>query len=57
MAVICRGPACVPIKKSDGIIVDNQLLVPLRLLGEALGAEVAWDANKRAVLIKSPPPF
>lgn len=57
MAIICSGPACVPIKKSDGIIVNNQLLVPLRVLGEALGAKVAWDAAGRAVRITSPPKF
>ena len=57
MAIICSGPACVPIKKSDGIIVNSQLLVPLRVLGEALGAKVAWDAAGRAVRITSPPKF
>ena len=57
LAVICRGSACVPIKKSDGIIVNNQLLVPLRVLGEALGAKVAWDAAGCAVRITSPPKF
>ena len=54
MAVLCRGNSCVSVKKSEGIIVADQMLVPLRILSEALGAEVAWDGARRAVSIKSP---
>lgn len=57
LASICRGSSCVPIRQDQGIIVDNQLLIPLRLLGEALGADVKWDAQNKAVRIKSPPSF
>jgi hypothetical protein len=54
MAVLCRGSACVSVKRSDGIIVDNQMLVPLRILSESLGAKVLWDSGRRAVMISSP---
>jgi hypothetical protein len=53
MAAICRGNACASIRRSEGIVVDNQMLVPLRLLGETLGAKVKWDAGMRAVLINT----
>lgn len=54
MAVLCRGSACVSVRRSEGIIVDNQMLVPLRILSEALGARVLWDSGRRAVMISSP---
>lgn len=57
LASICRANSCVPIRQDQGITVDNQLLIPLRLLGEALGADVRWDATGRAVRITSPPKF
>ena len=53
MAVLCRGAACVSVKKSEGIIVADQMLVPLRILSEALGAGVKWDGAKQAVRITS----
>lgn len=52
-AAICRGNACTSVRRSDGIVVDNQMLVPLRLLGEALGAKVQWDPGLRAVMIST----
>ena len=53
-AVVCSGDRCVPIRKDQGIIVDNQLLVPVRMMGEALACQVKWDAGARAVRIKRP---
>jgi hypothetical protein len=34
----------------------GRTLVPLRFVGEALGAQVNWDANTRSVVINSPTP-
>lgn len=53
MAVICRGASCVAIKRDQGIIVQDHLLVPLRLLSEAVGSQVRWDGDNKAVRIKS----
>lgn len=53
VAQVCTEDTCVLIPKSKGIIVDGRLLLPLRLMGEALGAKVAWDSAAKAVRIKS----
>lgn len=34
------------------LLVDGRVLLPLRAVGEALGAEVAWDARTRAVTVR-----
>ena len=34
-----------------GVIIDGRTLVPLRFVGEALGADVNWDQNTRTVNI------
>ena len=36
-------------------IIQGRTLVPLRFFGEALGAQVAWDAATRAITVVSPP--
>ena len=37
---------------SEPVIVDNRTLVPLRFIGESLGADVGWDqANQTAIII------
>lgn len=51
-ATICLADRCVPIKASQGIMVQNSILIPVRLMSEALGREVTWDATARAVRIK-----
>ncbi len=51
MAVICRGPSCVAIRRGQGVIVQDHLLVPLRLLSEATGGDVRWDNKNNAVHI------
>lgn len=56
MAVVCKGDRCVNIKKAEGIIVRGRLLIPLRLMAEALQARVTWDAKQKAVLISPQPP-
>jgi hypothetical protein len=53
-AIVCSGDRCVPIRKSQGIIVDDQLLIPVRAMSEALACEVKWDAGARAVRINRP---
>ena len=50
-AQICTDKGCTLIRKSEGIIVHGSLLLPLRKMGEATGAKVAWDAAKKAVFI------
>ena len=53
MAVVCRGDRCINIKKSEGLVVQSRLLIPLRLMAEALQAQVRWDAKQKAVLIQT----
>lgn len=50
-ADVCTADRCVSIKKSQGITVAGSLLVPVRLLSEALGRQVTWDAHAKAVRI------
>lgn len=51
MAIVCAGNQCVPIKRSQGIVVNGSLLIPLRLLAEALKCDVKWHAPSRTVAI------
>lgn len=53
MAVVCKNEQCINIKKSEGIIVAGRLLIPLRLMAEALQTRVNWDAERKAVLIET----
>jgi hypothetical protein len=50
-AQVCSASGCALIRQSDGITVNNSLLVPLRRMGEVTGAAVRWDASRRAVFI------
>jgi endonuclease YncB( thermonuclease family) len=36
-----------------GVIIDGSTLVPLRFVGEALGATVGWEGNSRTITISS----
>jgi len=36
-------------------VSENQVFAPVRTLAEVLGADVAWDADNRAVVISRPP--
>lgn len=36
-------------------VVEGRVLVPLRFIGETLGATVHWDSDKRTVHITLPP--
>ncbi len=56
MAVVCKEDRCVNIKKTEGIIVGGRLLIPLRLMAEALQCQVTWDAERKAVLIRTDVP-
>ncbi|MNW57222.1 N-acetylmuramoyl-L-alanine amidase CwlA precursor [compost metagenome] len=38
-------------KVEDGFILDGRAYVPLRSVGEALGAKVAWDNNTKTATI------
>ena len=49
---ICTDEGCTLIPKSDGVIVNGSLLLPLRKMGEATGAKVSWDPAAKAVQIK-----
>ena len=51
-ATICTDTRCVPIKQSQGIMVGNSILIPVRLMSEALGRKVTWDPAARAVRIQ-----
>ena len=56
LAVVQKGEQTANIKKSQGIIVAGRLLIPLRLMAEALHIEVAWDSSRKAVMIGKPLP-
>ena len=51
-ATICTDTRCVPIKQSQGLMVGNSMLIPVRLMSEALGRKVTWDEAAKAVRIK-----
>lgn len=51
MAQVCTDKGCSLIRKSEGIVVNGSLLLPLRKMGEATGAKVSWDASNKAVRI------
>lgn len=51
-ATICADDRCVPIRQNQGIMVGSSMLIPVRLMSEALGREVTWDKNASAVRIK-----
>ena len=53
-AVIAAGGKTAVIKKSQGIIVEGRLLIPLRLMGQSLGCGVGWDAGAKTVKITRP---
>ena len=55
-AAVCKGERCVLIRKKQGIIVDGRLLIPLRLMAEALAAQVTWDGKRKAVIIVTKAP-
>jgi len=50
-AQICTANGCTIIRQSEGIMLSDCLLLPLRRMGEATGAAVRWDASRRAVFI------
>ena len=52
VAQVCTESTCILIPKKKGIIVNGRLLLPLRLMGEALGAKVQWDGAAKAVRIE-----
>jgi len=51
VAIICQADACAIIRKQQGIIVNGRLLIPVRLMAEALDAKVFWDGQRKAVMI------
>lgn len=36
----------------DGVIIDDRAYVPLRAVGDAIGAAVSWDAASRTAMLK-----
>ena len=55
VAIICRADACAIIRKQQGMIVSGRLLIPVRLMAEALDAKVSWDGQRKAVMIVTEP--
>ncbi|MCD6360666.1 MAG: copper amine oxidase N-terminal domain-containing protein [Armatimonadetes bacterium] len=53
---ICRGGVCSFIRQSDGITVNNRLLVGIRQVAEAVDVKVDWDAAARTVRLTTKPP-
>ena len=53
-AQVCTDNGCAIIRKSEGIVVNGSLLLPLRRMGNAVGARVTWDAARQAVTIQRP---
>lgn len=51
LAIICQADGCAIIRKQQGIIVSGRLLIPVRLMAEALDAIVSWDGQRKAVMI------
>ena len=52
-ASLCAPGRCVlPIKASQGIVVNGGLLIPVRLLGQALGRPVTYDQQAHAVRVR-----
>jgi hypothetical protein len=51
-ATVCVSDRCVPIRANQGIMVNNSILIPVRLMSEAIGREVSWDKSANAVRIK-----
>ena len=52
-ASLCAPGRCVlPIKAGQGIVVNGGLLIPVRLLGQALGRAVSYDPKEKAVRVK-----
>lgn len=54
-AQVCDSVSCILIPKNEGIIINGRLMLPLRKMGEFMGARVTWDGARRAVLIQSGP--
>jgi len=53
-AVVCRGQRCVRINASEGIMREDHLLLPIRLLAEKLGGTVSWSDSPPQVRINMP---
>lgn len=52
-ASLCAPGRCVlPIRASQGIMVNGGMLIPVRLLGQALGRTVTYDAKAQAVRVQ-----
>ncbi|MEI6503576.1 MAG: copper amine oxidase N-terminal domain-containing protein [Armatimonadota bacterium] len=51
-ATVCLSDRCVPIRAKQGLMVDGALLLAVRLMSEALGRPVSWDAKANVVRIK-----
>jgi hypothetical protein len=54
-AKLCDQSGCMLIRKSEGVVVNGSLFLPLRRMAEAFGAKVAWDGPAGAVRITRVP--
>lgn len=52
-AIITSGAQVAVVKKSQGLIVNGSLFIPLRMVGEALDCRVSWDGATRTVRIET----
>ncbi|MFO7948560.1 MAG: stalk domain-containing protein, partial [Armatimonadota bacterium] len=51
-AVVCKNNRCVDITREQAVEVDGHLLVPVRLLAEAIQMKVDWYAETRQIGIR-----
>ena len=50
-AKVCDDKSCILIRANEGIVLNGSLFLPLRNMGESLGAKVRWDPRSQAVII------
>lgn len=48
-AIITAGRRTAVVSKSQGVLVDGSLFIPLRMVAEALGVQVSYNGEARVV--------
>lgn len=54
-AIITAGRRTAVVAKSQGILVDGSLFIPLRMVAESLGVKVVYDGAARVVKLATAP--
>jgi hypothetical protein len=54
VAEVCTEDTCYVVKKEEGLIREDRLLLPIRKLGEVLGGEVRWNGEQDRIDIIMP---